>query len=50
VGAFVGTFLLPIGMARFGVTAVILGACALSAVGLWISLLWAPETKGMAIV
>jgi putative MFS transporter len=50
VGAFVGTFLLPIGMARFGVTAVILGACALSAIGLWISLLWAPETKGTAIV
>lgn len=49
LGAFAGTFLLPIGLAHFGVTAIVLGACALSAVGLWISLLWAPETKGTAI-
>jgi MFS transporter, putative metabolite transport protein len=50
VGAFVGTFLLPIGLARFGTTTVILGACVLSLIGLGISLLWAPETKGKAIV
>jgi MFS transporter, putative metabolite transport protein len=45
VGAFFGTFFLPIALARLGVTPVILGACALSIAGLAISLLWAPETK-----
>jgi putative MFS transporter len=49
VGAFFGTFLLPIGMAQLGVKTVILGACALSLVGLAISLLWAPETKDRLI-
>jgi putative MFS transporter len=49
VGAFVGTFLLPLGLARFGVKTVILGACALSLIGLVISVPWAPETKGKAI-
>jgi putative MFS transporter len=50
VGAFVGTFLLPIGLARFGTTTIILGACVLSLIGLVISLFWAPETRGKAIV
>jgi putative MFS transporter len=45
VGAFAGTFLLPIALARFGVTTVILGACALSLIGLAIALPWAPETR-----
>jgi putative MFS transporter len=49
VGAFAGTFLLPVALARFGVTAIILGACALSLAGLAISLPWAPETKGKAL-
>ena len=49
VGAFAGTFLLPIGLAHFSVKTVILGACALSLVGLAISIPWAPETKGRAI-
>lgn len=46
VGAFVGTFVLPAALARYGVTTVILSAGVLSGVGLIISLLWAPETKG----
>ena len=49
VGAFAGTFLLPIALAHLGVKAVILGACGLSLVGLLISVPWAPETKGKAI-
>jgi MFS transporter, putative metabolite transport protein len=49
VGAFFGTFLMPIALQRFGVTTVILGACALSVAGLAISLPWAPETKGAPI-
>lgn len=50
VGAFIGTFLLPIGLARFGTTTIIVGACVLSLIGLTISLFWAPETRGKAIV
>lgn len=50
VGAFAGTFLLPIALARFGATTIILGACALSLAGLAISLPWAPETKGKVLV
>jgi len=49
IGAFVGTFLLPIGLAHLGVKTVILGAGALSLVGLLISVPWAPETKGKAL-
>lgn len=49
VGAFIGTFVLPIALARLGVTAVILSACTLSAIGFAISLPWAPETKGQPI-
>jgi putative MFS transporter len=45
VGAFFGTFLLPIALERLGLTVVILGACGFSALGLAISLPWAPETK-----
>ncbi len=49
VGAFIGTFLLPVAMASYGVTTIILGASALSIAGLAISALWAPETKGTPI-
>lgn len=49
VGAFAGTFLLPIALAHLGVKAVIFGACGLSLVGLLISVPWAPETKGNVI-
>jgi hypothetical protein len=45
VGAFAGTFLLPIALARFGINMVIFDACALSVVGLSISLPWAPKQK-----
>lgn len=45
VGAFAGTFLLPMALARYGVTTVILGASALSLLGLAIAVPWAPETK-----
>jgi putative MFS transporter len=50
LGAFFGTFLLPIALSKLGVTTVILSACGLSVIGLAISLLWAPETKDRAIV
>ncbi len=49
VGAFLGTFALPAALARYGGTTVILSASVLSAVGLAISLLWAPETRGKTL-
>ncbi len=49
VGAFLGTFALPSALARYGATAVILSASVLSVVGLAISLLWAPETRGKTL-
>ncbi|HTU82418.1 MAG TPA: MFS transporter [Candidatus Acidoferrales bacterium] len=50
VGAFVGTFVLPATLARFGIVPVVAGASVLSLAGLAVSLRWAPETKGRAIV
>lgn len=49
VGAFIGTFALPSLLERYGVTSVVIGACALSVVGLVVALRWAPETKGTSI-
>lgn len=49
VGAFVGTFALPVALARFGIAVVISSACFLSICGLVIALMWAPETKGVSI-
>lgn len=49
VGAFVGTFALPALIARFGVTAIVFAACALSVIGLAVALRWAPETKGVTL-
>ena len=49
IGAFVGTFALPWGMARFGVSSIVIGSCALSVAGLVVALRWAPETKGTAL-
>ncbi len=49
VGAFAGTFALPVALAKFGTTPVMVTACVLSLIGLIISLLWAPETKGSVL-
>jgi len=49
IGAAVGTFLLPIGMAAYGVHTVTLVAAAVVAAGLWISFAWAPETRGLTL-
>jgi MFS transporter, putative metabolite transport protein len=45
VGAFVGTFALPVALERFGVTAVMWTAAFLSFAGLAIALAFAPETR-----
>ena len=49
VGAFLGTFGLPIALSKWGTPPVMLTACALSLVGFIISWSWAPETKGQPI-
>lgn len=47
VGAALGTFALPLLLARYGIRSVVLGALGLSFIGVLISLRWAPETKGI---
>lgn len=49
VGAFIGTFALPLALARYGITAVLYTALAISLLGLAIALRWAPETKGTSL-
>jgi putative MFS transporter len=49
VGAFAGTFALPVLLARFGIKSVVAGAVALSLVGLFLAWRWAPETKGTTL-
>jgi putative MFS transporter len=50
IGAFAGTFALPLALAKAGATPVMLTACALSVIGFGISWRWAPETKGQSLV
>jgi putative MFS transporter len=50
IGAFAGTFALPVALARFGVTPLMIFCSVLSAVGLLISLRWAPETRGIELL
>jgi len=49
LGAAVGTFLLPIGLAQWGTGAVILTGAAVSAAGLLVAIAWAPETRGLEL-
>ena len=50
VGAAAGTFALPIALVHFGIPAVMWLSCALSAIGVLVTLRWAPETKGLTLV
>jgi MFS transporter, putative metabolite transport protein len=50
VGAFIGTFALPLALANYGIAAVIYTALAISLLGLLIAVRWAPETKGIELV
>jgi putative MFS transporter len=49
IGAGGGTFLLPIGIARFGIGASLVIAAAICAVGLVVTYLWAPETTDLSL-
>ena len=48
-GAGLGTFLLPIGIEKFCVSATILAMAVIVFSGAVVSQLWAPETKGMSL-
>lgn len=50
IGAAVGTFLLPIGLDTLGVNAVMWISAVLSALGVWLCVAWAPETKGQTLI
>ncbi|MGC2129632.1 MAG: MFS transporter [Candidatus Aquilonibacter sp.] len=49
IGAFIGTFALPLVLARYGIVGIIAGGVALSLAGLAVALRWAPETKGTTL-
>jgi putative MFS transporter len=47
IGAFLGTFALPVVLARYGIMWIVAASVALSAAGLWLAIARAPETKGL---
>ncbi|QSE95469.1 MFS transporter [Rhodococcus pseudokoreensis] len=47
IGAAIGTFLVPLSLTTLGTSATLLIATAITAVGLVVSLIWAPETRGL---
>lgn len=49
IGAAVGTYLLPVALTAWGIGGTMLAAAAISFVGAVVSLVWAPETRGMAL-
>ncbi|WFU06631.1 MFS transporter (plasmid) [Rhizobium sp. CB3171] len=49
IGAGMGTFLLPIGVEKFGVSAAMLVAAGVVFSGALVSQLWAPETRGKSL-
>jgi putative MFS transporter len=49
IGAAASTFLLPMGLAAWGVGPVMLIGAAVCALGLVVSIMWAPETNGLAL-
>lgn len=49
LGAALGTFLLPLGVAHFGVRTTLFAAASLLALGAFISWRWAPETAGLSL-
>ncbi|TLS47751.1 MFS transporter [Streptomyces montanus] len=49
IGAAVGTYLVPLALTGWGVGGTMLAAAAISLIGAVVSVLWAPETRGMAL-
>jgi MFS transporter, putative metabolite transport protein len=49
IGAAVGTFLVPVGMAEWGVGPIVMGGAVISGIGLLVAITMAPETRGMTL-
>ena len=49
IGAASGTFLLPLGIAHFGIGPSMVIGAALCALGLFVTYIWAPETTGISL-
>lgn len=49
VGSFIGTFLLPQALSVFGIGTTMLIGTGLTLLGLLVSILWAPETRGKTL-
>lgn len=49
VGAAISTFLMPIGLAAWGIGPVMLIGAGICAIGLIVSVMWAPETSGLKL-
>jgi MFS transporter, putative metabolite transport protein len=49
IGAAIGTFLFPIGLQRLGVADLMLIVAAICGIGWWVSVRFAPETRGLSL-
>ncbi|MDQ8705141.1 MFS transporter [Streptomyces sp. LHD-70] len=49
IGAAVGTYLVPVALSSWGIGGTMLAAAAISLIGAVVSVVWAPETRGMAL-
>lgn len=49
IGAATGTYLLPIGLAKLGTGQTMLAGAALTLLGLFVCIAWAPETRGQPL-
>ncbi|MEU6375821.1 MFS transporter [Streptomyces sp. NPDC046909] len=49
IGAAVGTYLVPMALTSWGIGGTMLAAAVINAVGAVVSVLWAPETRGMTL-
>ncbi|WP_158842835.1 MFS transporter [Saccharothrix deserti] len=49
IGAAVGTYLVPVSLAGWGISGTMFAATAISLVGAIVSAFWAPETRGLAL-
>jgi putative MFS transporter len=49
IGAAGGTFLLPLGITHLGIGPSVLIGAAISAIGLFVTYIWAPETTGISL-
>lgn len=49
LGSAVGVFLLPVGMATFGIQATMMSLAAVLVIGMLVSIAWAPETRHLCL-